>query len=86
MALESVGTLTSRALTFSKVKGTALVPAKLMVLSGDSVYLSGIEINGTWSVGKPWPYQAWAWLQDKTADNPLAGLDWTGINLDSTWT
>jgi hypothetical protein len=86
VALESGGTLTSRALTFSKVKGTALVPAKMMVLTGDSVYLSGIEINGTWTVGKPWPYQAWAWLQDKTSDNPLAGLDWTGINLDSTWT
>jgi hypothetical protein len=79
------GTLTSRALTFSKVKGTALVPAKMIVLPGDSVYLSGIEINGTWSVGKPWPYQAIAWLQDKTSDNPLASLDWTGITIDSTW-
>ncbi len=80
----STGTLTSRTLTFSKSKGTTLVPANMMYLQGDSIYISSIEINGTWKA-KPWPYEAMAWLKDKTSDNPLASLDWTGIDLDSTW-
>ncbi|MBK7865885.1 MAG: T9SS type A sorting domain-containing protein [Ignavibacteriales bacterium] len=84
-----IETVSSRTVTIDKLHNQPLVIPGITVVGGDSIYLSSLELRGTWqkttAPATPWPWQAFQWYSNVSDDNPLAPLNWTGITLDTTW-
>jgi hypothetical protein len=81
--------VSSRTVTIEKLHGQPLVIPGITVVGNDSIYLSSLELKGTWQKTSypavPWPWQAMQWYSNVNDDNPLAPLNWTGITFDTTW-
>lgn len=85
----TMAVLTGREVKIEKLHKTPLALPPIAIVTGDSVYVTNLELKGKWEETKkpahPWPYEAFKWFDDDRDDDPLAKLDWTGVTVDTTW-